>query len=136
MSVPLYRVKYEHMFDIAKEEEERFIRRDFPRIDNTTFHINGTELEEIVAFAEDDGEEVPKELIECLRDKVKDGTELYFTIMKEKESYPNDMVDVNIRRRVKCKDCVFYPRACKSYDETIHDCLDFIKKRRKENADE
>lgn len=135
MNADLYRVKYEHMFNITKQEE-RFIRRNFPRTDATTFHINGTELEEIVAFTEDYGEEIPKELVENLRDEIKDGAELYLNIMEEKETYPSDMVDVNIRRKVKCKDCVFYPRVCKSYDETIHDCLDFIKKRRKENADE
>ena len=135
MSTDLYRVKYEPIFSITKEEE-RFIRRYFPKADAITFYINGAELEEIVADAEDNGEEIPKELVENLRDEIKDGAELYFNIMEEKETYPSDMVDVNIRRKVKCKDCVFYPRACKSYDETIHDCLDFIKKRRKENADE
>ena len=57
-------------------------------------------------------------------------------MLGEKEAYPSDMVDVNIRRKVKCKDCVFYPNDCESHDETIHDCLDFVKKHKKENPDE
>ena len=80
MSADLYRIKYEHMFSLTKEEE-RFIRRYFPQADATTFYVNGAELEGIVADAEDNGEETPKELIENFRDEIRNGRELYFSLI-------------------------------------------------------